>query len=94
MTVYRYDLAELEETQAGLSQLSGDFGEASRAREASSGAMGYGSLRDAVESFTENWKHNRDKQIEAIDGASTLLGDIVTNYTELDNSGVCSLQDE
>lgn len=94
MTVYRYDLDELENTQGGLSQLSSDFGAASTAREGAEGAMGYDSLRDAISEFTENWKNNREKQLEAITGAKDMLGEICTNYRAFDQGAVDTLLSE
>lgn len=91
MTVYRYDLDELLETQGALATLARDFDTASATREGAEGAMGYDSLRDAIQEFTDNWKNNREKQLEAIVGAASLLGDICTNYRDFDRGAVETL---
>lgn len=91
MTVYRYDLDELEQTRSGLSQLAADFESASSVRDSAEGAMGYDSLREAIQEFTDNWKHNREKQLEAINGSASMLGDICTNYRDFDSGAVNTL---
>lgn len=93
MTTYKYDVAELQDTQARLHALAGDFAHASSIRDSYDGAMGYPSLRDAVQQFTDNWSHHRDKQIEAIDGAATMLGDICKNYVDFDRGATHQLYD-
>lgn len=91
MTVYRYDLAELGETSGALSTLAGSFEQASAVRQEASDALGYSSLRDAVGEFTENWKHNRGKQLEEIKGAANMLTDICHNYRAFDSGAATEL---
>lgn len=92
MTVYRYDLVELEGTRDGLGQLASDFDNASRAREGAEDSMGYPSLRDAITEFSDNWKNNREKQLEGINGAKDVLTDICANYRAFDQGAVDTLQ--
>lgn len=87
MGVYRYDIDDLHRTASGLQTLRADFEQASRAREHASGAFGYADLSGAVEQFVDNWKHNREKQIEAIGGAAEALTTITENYVEQDAAG-------
>ncbi|HEU0102134.1 MAG TPA: hypothetical protein VFR07_07400 [Mycobacteriales bacterium] len=91
MTIYRYDLAELEETAGALSALAGSFRDASSVQRAASDALGYPSLRDAVAEFTDNWENNRDKQVEAITGAGDMLGQICQNYRAFDSGAATEL---
>ena len=92
MTVYTYDLAELEETAGSLNALAEDFAEASAVRREAQQAAGYPSLREALQEFTDNWSHNRDKQLEAIRGAASALGDICDNYQAFDCDAAAQLQ--
>ena len=91
MTVYKYDLAELQETSGALGTLADSFEHASQVRQDASGALGYSSLKDAVSDFTENWKHNRDKQLKALTGASDMLSQICTNYRAFDSGAADEL---
>lgn len=91
MGVYTYDLEELEQTRDGLRRLCSSFEAASRRRGNAEGALGYSSLRSAMRAFTDNWDHEREKQVEALDGAATSLTEICANYRELDRVGVASL---
>lgn len=88
MTIYRYDLGELESTAGNLITLAREFESAASIRESAEGAMGYDSLRNAIGDFTGNWENNRDKQVEAINGAASVLVSICTNYTAFDQDAV------
>lgn len=90
--IYKYDVDELGQTASGLRTLQSDFENASSMRSQASGAMGYGDLRGAIEEFVDNWKHNRDRQLEAIGSAAEALGGIVDNYVEGDTSAAAELR--
>ena len=90
--IYKYDVDDLGDTASGLSTLKSDFENASRARSEASGAMGYGDLRGAVEEFVDNWKHNRERQLEAIAAAAEALDSIVTNYVDGDENAAGELR--
>ena len=79
MGVYTYDVDDLHRTASGLQSLRADF-------EQASGAFGYGDLSGAVEQFVGNWKHNRERQIEAIGGAAEALTTITDNYVDQDEA--------
>jgi hypothetical protein len=90
---WKYDLAELEGTASGLRTLQSDFETASQVREAAGGAFGYPWLAGAVESFVDNWKHNREQQIETISKTREALVEIIQNYVDLDQAGVDQLNE-
>lgn len=90
--IYRYDVADLGETARGLRTLRSDFAHASTTREEASGALGYGDLRGAVSAFVDNWKHNRERQLDAIDAAAEALDGIVTNYVDGDAQAASALR--
>lgn len=90
--IYKYDVDDLGDTAAGLRALKSDFAHASTAREEAAGALGYGELRGAVAEFVDNWKHNRERQLDAIDAAAEALDGIVANYVEADSSAAQALR--
>lgn len=90
--IYKYDVDDLGETASGLRTLQSDFEHASSMRSQAAGAMGYSDLRGAIEEFVDNWKHNRDRQLEAIGAAAEALGTIVDNYVEGDTSAAAELR--
>ena len=91
---FKYDLAELTTVASGLATLASDFENASKTREDADGALGYGDLRGAVREFVDNWSHERDKQIEAINGSSEALAEIIDNYVEYDETSADQLRDD
>jgi hypothetical protein len=90
---YRYDLDELHDTASGLRRLQSDFENASTVRQAAAGAFGWSWLEGAVDSFVENWEHNRSKQIETIQKTHEALTEITANYVALDTEGVAQLNE-
>ena len=90
--IYKYDVDDLTQTASGLRTLHSDFSSASEARRDASGAMGYGDLRGAVEEFVDNWEHNRERQLEAIDAAAEALDGIVTNSVDGDENAAAELR--
>lgn len=84
MGVYKYDLAELTSVSSGLATLKGDYENASRDRGNADSAFGYPDLQRAMRDFVDNWKHERDKQLEAIEGAGGALKKIIENYEKYD----------
>ena len=94
MGVFRYDLYELTSVSDGLAALKGDYENASRSRGEVDGALGYGDLRGAVQDFVGNWKHERDKQLEAIEGASQALRTIIDGYVAYDDGAAEQLRSD
>lgn len=94
MAQYKYDLEELTAVSSGLATLRGDYESASRERGEVDGALGYGDLRSAVRDFVDNWKHERDKQLEAIGGAAEALDKIIANYVEYDADSAEGLRED
>lgn len=90
--IYKYDVDDLGDTAGGLRTLKSDFENASSLRSQASGAMGYDDLRGAVQEFVDNWKHNRERQLEAIDAAAEALDGIVTNYVDGDEKAASELR--
>ena len=93
MGTWKYDLDELTGTASGLQTLQGDFESASQVQEAAGGAFGYSWLAGAVESFVDNWSHNRGQQIETIAKTREALVEIIQNYVDLDQAGVDQLNE-
>jgi hypothetical protein len=93
MGTWRYDLCELEGTVSGLQTLQADFETASQVQEAAGGAFGYSWLTGAVESFVDNWSHNRGQQIETLTTTREALVEIIQNYVDLDQAGVDQLNE-
>lgn len=86
-----YDVPILEATATGLAQLRSDYETASQVREEAASAFGYEGLAGAVEEFVDNWKHNRDRQLETIEGVQQTLVDVAANYVEHDSCAVDEL---
>jgi hypothetical protein len=86
-----YDVPILEATANGLAQLRSDFETASAVREEAASAFGYEGLAGAVEEFVDNWKHNRERQLETIDGVQKAIVDVAANYVEHDACAVNEL---
>ena len=91
--IYKYDLDDLGEATDGLGTLKSNFENASQVREGYDGAMGYDDLRDAVEEFVDNWKHNRERQLETLGSAQEALAGITQNYVDFDQAGVTTLNE-
>ena len=91
--IYKYDVADLGNTAQGLRTLKGDFEGASRTRERASDALGYPKLRAAVEEFVDNWEHNRERQLEAIESAAEALDKITESYVDGDEKGAAALRE-
>jgi hypothetical protein len=91
---YRYDLEDLVEAANGMQSLRSSFENASSVREEADDAFGYPDLKDKVKDFVDNWKHNRERQLEAIGAAHEALQGISEGYVEFDANGVAELQDE
>ncbi len=91
--IYRYDVAELAEAEQGLARLKSDFENASRIREEHDAALGYGDLRGAVGDFVDNWKHNRERQLQTLESAQEALAGITENYVAFDAQAVDALND-
>jgi len=94
MAQYKYDLEELTSVSSGLATLKGDYENASRDRGDAHGALGYGDLQGAMRDFVDNWKHERSKQLEAIEGASEALKKIIENYVEFDETSADQLRED
>ena len=94
MGVFKYDLVELTSVSSGLATLKGDYENASRDRGDAHGALGYGDLQGAMREFVDNWKHERGKQLEAIEGSSEVLQKIITNYVEYDADSAEQLRED
>lgn len=94
MGVFMYDLYELTSVSDGLAALKGDYENASRSRGEVDGALGYGDLRGAVQDFVANWTHERDKQLEAIEGGSQALRRIIDGYVAYDESSAEQLRSD
>ncbi len=92
MGSYRYDVADLHDTVAGLWRLKSEYDGASRSRSNASSALGYSSLRGAMEEFVENWSYNRDRQLEEITETAKALGAIVDNYVKGDEAAAAELR--
>lgn len=90
---YKYDLGELTTVASGLGTLAANFESASANQQDADGALGYGDLKSAVRDFVDNWKHERGKQIEAIQGSADVLGKIIDGYVEYDTSSSETLRE-
>lgn len=90
--VYKYDVDDLSRLARGLDNLRSDFEGASEAQGDASGAMGYDSLRGAIEEFVDNWEHNRKRQVEAIGKTATALQEIRDTYVEQDETSAAELR--
>lgn len=93
MGEYRYDVEELQDTAAGLAVLESDFASASEVRESAAGAFGWSWLEGAVDSFVDNWRHNREKQIETLQGTHEALAEISETYVAFDREAVAQLEE-
>lgn len=91
---FKYDLEELTTVQEGLRTLASDFESASSTRKDADSALGYGDLRSAVRDFVDNWSHERDQQIEAINGSAEALTEIIDNYVEYDETSADQLRED
>lgn len=92
-SIYKYDLEDLSEAASGLATLKSDFETASAVREEANDAFGYSNVQGAVEDFVNNWKHNRERQLETLASAQQALAGIRETYVAMDAEGVSQLQD-
>lgn len=92
--VKRYSLEQLNETVAGLGQLKQDYENAEQNADGVHEALGYADLRDAVSEFSENWRKNRERQLELIEKGHTALSEIVVGLEDYDGQGVDELNKE
>ena len=46
-----------------------------------------------MESFVDNWSHNRGQQIETLTTTREALVEIIQNYVDLDQAGVDQLNE-
>jgi len=92
--VYQYDLEELTSVSSGLATLKADYENTSRSRDDAHHALGYGDLQDAMRDFADNWKHERNKQLEAIEGSRTALDGIIQSYVEYDEGSAEQLRED
>jgi hypothetical protein len=92
-SVYKYDLEDLSEAASGLATLKSDFEQASAVREEANDAFGYSDVQGAVQDFVDNWKHNRERQLETLTSAQEALSGIRETYVAMDAEGVNQLQD-
>ncbi len=70
-----------------------DFENASQVRESRDDALGYGDLRGAMADFVDNWKHNRERQLETLSSAEEALTGITENYVAFDEQAVATLNE-
>ena len=94
MGVFKYDLVELSSVSSGLTTLKNDYENASRERGDAHGALGYGSLQNVLGEFVDNWKHERSKQLEAIQGSSQVLQKTISSYVEYDEDAAEQLRED
>lgn len=91
---YKYDVDDLGDCASGLRTLKSDYEGATSSRRGASGALGYASLRGAMQDFVDDWKHNRDRQLDEIEATAEALDKIIDNYVTGDQKAASSLRED
>jgi hypothetical protein len=78
------DMALVANTATGLGRLHDEFAHSGSIADADAWAIGSGELAGALHSFATDWRHHRDRLVEAMKGLQAAAHDCVSGFTHVD----------